>query len=888
VKNKFIQVFALLFCIVCFLPATAYAGAIFTLTSPFPDPNDAAAVGRGRLTIDNNSELVSWLNDVEDQLSPSPPSLTPPPSWWSDVWEWSPSWITELEIRGGVTEINTEFGNLENLEFLNMSSATSLASIGASAFTDLDNIEAINMSGAGNLTSIGASAFSGLTSLTALTLPTYTGSNSLTIGDSAFANAGSINLLTIPNSVISIGNSAFRDSGIVTLNMADARRLTIIGNQAFEGCSALTNLTLPALSSAPPNLGILDIGTRAFAGAGLTGALQIPASVWRIDDQAFDGCANITSLDVNMTALRADLTIGNSAFRGCTNLGSLTITLAAGGTLTIHDSAFRELANLGALNLPASGSLVIGDNVFRGNAALTNITIPGSVMSIGDSAFRDCTGITALNMAAATNLTLIGPNAFRGCVSISNGLVIPSSVIEIGDFAFNTTTSLPSLQLAAAGNLTRIGAHSFEGSGITGQLNIPFSVTDVGAFAFNGVGITTLLIQAGPGNPLIIHNGAFQGTNISNTPFIIPDRVFEIGDAAFRNCTGITSLGLPQTGPLTIGNAAFYNTGISNLVIPGNVTHVGNNAFFGSSRLSAVAFRHTTPPSLGVSIFQNNLSPWLTLFVPNGSLAAYRPLAGSALPFPPGTRFVEMGSAGSTPEFAPDGTIIFPPDERFTVHLSRQTGIQMPDGVTILSLPGGTRIRPNRIIELPAFQPGGNAGPGTSAFIDTASGLALEIPAGSMILPSGAITLPPGRTATIMPPTGDRRPQVSASGGITIEPDGTVTLSGANEITMANGTKISLSSGRITTTAQLLRIHIGRGGAVISKPDGSIQNVLEGSAININPNGNIDVHDAAQSDGGGGSGCSASTTGAVLFLLLLPLIMRKIKMEKIKNGGADV
>ena len=732
------------------------------------------------------------------------------------------------------------------------------------------------MSGAASLTTIGNHAFSGLTNLNTLVLPAYTGSNPIAIGASAFANSGSINLLTIPNSVVSIGTSAFSGSGIVTLDMLNASRLMTIGNQAFEGCSSLVNLTLPGLSSLPPNIGTLEIGDRAFAGSGITGALLIPASVRSIGNQAFHGCAGITALTINMTAQRSDLSIGSSAFLGCANIGSLNITLAAGGTLTIHDSAFRELTNLNELDLPTSGSLVIGDNVFRGCTSLVNVTIPGSVTSIGDSAFFGCTGIAALNMNTASNLTFIGPNAFRGCTGISNTLVIPASVTDIGNHAFYGTSSLPGLQLAAAGNLARIGAHSFEGSGIIGQLNIPFSVLDIDAFAFNGVGITALLIQAGPGNPMIIREGAFQNTNISNTPFVIPDRVFEVGDAAFRNCTGITSLGLPQTGPLTIGNAAFYNTGISNLVIPGNVTHIGSNAFLGCARLSAVAFRNPAPPSLGVSIFQNNLSPWLTLFVPRGSLAAYRSLAGPALPFPPGTRFVESGSTGSLPEFAPDGTIILPSDERLIVDHLRQTGIQMPGGVTMMSLPGGTRIRPDGTIILPAFPPGGNIGPGTSAVIDTASGLALEIPAGSTIMPNGAITLPPGRTATAMTSDAAERVKVDVSGSITVEPDGAITLSGANEITMTNGTKITLSSGRITTTPRLLHIHVGRGGAVISNPDGSAQNVPERAIININPNGNIDVQDAAQDGGGGGCNISGLGTAFILLALLMKNV-RKIK-----------
>ena len=62
----------------------------------------------------------------------------------------------------------------------------------------------------------------------------------------------------------------------------------VIGNQAFDGCSSLTSLTLPS--------SVTSIGSSAFSGcSGLT-SLTLPSSVTSIEWSAFSGCSGLTSL----------------------------------------------------------------------------------------------------------------------------------------------------------------------------------------------------------------------------------------------------------------------------------------------------------------------------------------------------------------------------------------------------------------------------------------------------------------------------------------------------------------------------------------------------------------------------------------------------------------
>ena len=97
-----------------------------------------------------------------------------------------------------------------------------------------------------SVTSIGYSAFSHYYSLTSITIP-----NSVTsIGDYAFFWCTGLTSVTIPNSVTSIGENAFYCSGLTSVTIG--KSVTSFGNEAFR-CHSLTSVTIKAKT--PPTIG---------------------------------------------------------------------------------------------------------------------------------------------------------------------------------------------------------------------------------------------------------------------------------------------------------------------------------------------------------------------------------------------------------------------------------------------------------------------------------------------------------------------------------------------------------------------------------------------------------------------------------------------------------
>ena len=291
-----------------------------------------------------------------------------------------------------------------------------------------------------------------------------------TIGEEAFHGCYKVTEIVLPDSVTSIGKRAFYYCGklqkvVLSSNLTDSN-LTAIGDEAFEGCSALENVEIPA--------GVKTIGDGAFSGCTSLGSVTIPNSVTDIGAYAFSSCSKLTSIEIPSSVTN----IGAYAFSGCEGLGSVTnmngvtnigqgafqncsglTNIAIPSSVTnIGAVAFQSCTGLTSINIP-NGVTSIEMGTFYGCSGLNSITIPNSVTTIGPMTFGQCFSLK--NIAIPSSVTTIGDDAFAMCVALKK-ITIPQQVGTIGERTFTACAQLEKIDIESDSNLTAVGDHAFE------------------------------------------------------------------------------------------------------------------------------------------------------------------------------------------------------------------------------------------------------------------------------------------------------------------------------------------------------------------------------------------------------------------------------------------
>ena len=112
-----------------------------------------------------------------------------------------------------------------------------------------------------------------------------------------------------------------------------------------------------------------------------------------------------------------------------------------------------------------------------------------------------------------------------------------------------------------------------------------YTVTAIGSYAFqNCSGLTSVTI---PNSVTSIEYSAFYNCS-GLTSVTIPNSVTSIGSSAFSECSGLTSVTIPNS-VTSIGSYAFQNcSGLTSVTIPNSVTSIGSYAFQNCSGLTSV------------------------------------------------------------------------------------------------------------------------------------------------------------------------------------------------------------------------------------------------------------------------------------------------------------
>ena len=477
------------------------------------------------------------------------------------------------------------------------------------------------------ITRIANYSFQACENLRSVTLPT-----SVTeIRYFSFCGCTSLISIEIPNSVTIIRSNAFWDCDALT-SIAIPYSVTNIQDQAFRGCNSLNSINV---DSENPNYTSVDgvlfnkEATELIqypAGKNNT-SYSIPNSVTSIGKYAFYDCNNLTSVEIpNSVTL-----IGWGAFCGCDGLTSVTIP---NSVTSIGDYAFSYCNSLTTVTLPDSitsismalfeysnrltsviipdGVTSIGYQAFLACSGLTSITIPNSVISIENYAFYGCRNLTAITNYAITPQT-INTEVFSNFNKSTCTLYVPAESVEAYKAAevWKEFGNILAIEDEPAPCIIASGTCGAEGDNLTWTLSCDsvLTVSGTGAMADYSINnpapwysyvlsVKTVVVNEGVTG---IGQCAFMDCS-GLTSVAISNSVTSIGGGAFARCANLSSVTIPNS-VISIGDSAFQSCiGMTSVTIPNSVTSIWDYAFIDCRSLTYINIPNSVT-SIGVGAF---------------------------------------------------------------------------------------------------------------------------------------------------------------------------------------------------------------------------------------------------------------------------------------------
>ena len=435
----------------------------------------------------------------------------------------------------------------------------------------------------------------------------------------AFENNTTIKSVTLNNNIESIGDRAFYDSYVSSVNTSAAT----IGDFAFYRDVSLSSLTLAE--------GVKTIGKMAFYGAAGLDRLTVPSTVTSVGLDAFGSWSSLRWVTWNAKSC-ADFTSSTAPF---SDMNAVT-SVSFGGVTRIPAYLCYNLSKINSLTVPSTVTSV-GDKAFSGMTGLKSVgwyAANCSDFTVTTAPFYNLSGITSFNIGSTvTRVPAFLCYYLKGITS----LTIPTAVTSIGNYAFSDCSNVKTITWNAIAcddfsddyrpfsgltnvtafyfgvNVTKIPAYLCAGlSGVT-SITIPSSVTTINAYAFMSTGLTSITI---PLNVTTMGDRPFFSCsnlrtvlwearacnafgektapflNLGINKFSFGNYVNKIPAYLCYNLSQVKSVSLPSN--LTaIGQSAFSGSGLSQITVPSQVTSIGNQAFYNCTNLDTVNWEAT-------------------------------------------------------------------------------------------------------------------------------------------------------------------------------------------------------------------------------------------------------------------------------------------------------
>lgn len=340
---------------------------------------------------------------------------------------------------------------------------------------------------------------------------------------------------------LTVHAQTFQVEGITYTVEDSGAKTAAVGNNRT---STATDVVIPStVSHEGVTYTVTTVKDNAFANNTSLRSISLPATVTKIENQAFLRCSALTS-----ATFPGVHQIDKFAFYECKALQSVTIPdcCTTLGQRIWYASGVRNV-------VVGTGLKNIASGVFESCDSLTTATLTPGLKKLGSDMFYYCTALSSINIPAGIDTIPSWCFAWTGLTQFT----IPNTVRQISEFAFcNIITPV----ITVPEGVVSIGSNSFSQNSQLQTVNLPSTLRHIGDYAFALSPFTTITL---------------------------PDSLESLGDCAFISCSQLTTLNIPGTVKKIPYELCHNDSKLVNLTLNEGTTSISTAAFHGLRNLTS-------------------------------------------------------------------------------------------------------------------------------------------------------------------------------------------------------------------------------------------------------------------------------------------------------------
>ncbi|MDE5829990.1 MAG: leucine-rich repeat protein [Duncaniella sp.] len=364
------------------------------------------------------------------------------------------------------------------------------------------------------------------------------------IGYQSFTKNKNITSVSLPNTILSIGESAFEYCSAIIGEIKLPKSLTEIGPSAFAECT------------------------------GITGTIHIPAGVTSVPASAFKRCSGITEVILSKSVS----SVGNFAFAQDSKLSKIISLAVTPPTITAQ--TFYSIASGTKVYVPEAGSAGYKSATGWKSLSINNmidcesVTLSSTSLSMNDKETKTLIAtITPENVTLpliewiSSDNTVATVDDEGAVTAVGNGEAMITATCGSASAECKVTVG-PETTTTVNG----INYEIIEGTNTAQVIGCTPETTDIAIESTVSIGGQEYSVVS-------IKVAAFYSNTTITSVSKIPETIAEIPSGCFNQCSNLQEITIPAN-ITSIGNRAFaFCHKITNIVIPKTVTNIGSGAF---------------------------------------------------------------------------------------------------------------------------------------------------------------------------------------------------------------------------------------------------------------------------------------------------------------------